>query len=73
MRNVLDKSAEKIITFLLFYIGLFINHTIYVIKWKNTVHPSRSQMVIWSLKIPYLILKAISPHSEYVILIDFPL
>jgi len=41
--------------------------------WKNTVQPGRSQMTIWRIRIASWITKATDTHSEYVILIAFPL
>jgi hypothetical protein len=41
--------------------------------WKNTVEPDRPQMTIWRMRIACWIPKATNTHSEYVILIDFPM
>ena len=41
--------------------------------WKNTAEPQRPQMVIWRLRIGRYLTKATDTHSEYVILIAFPL
>ena len=41
--------------------------------WKNTVEPHRSQTTIWHTRIACWITKATNTHSEYVILIAFPL
>ena len=41
--------------------------------WKNIVEPGRPQTTIWRMCIVCLILKAINTHSEYVILVAFPL
>jgi hypothetical protein len=41
--------------------------------WKNTVEPNRPQMTIWRTRLACCIRKARSTHSEYVILIAFPL
>jgi hypothetical protein len=41
--------------------------------WKNTVEPDRPQMTKWSTRIACWIPKATNTHSEYVILISFPL
>jgi len=41
--------------------------------WKYTVEPDRPQMTTWHMRITCWILKAKSTHSEYVILIVFPL
>jgi hypothetical protein len=45
----------------------------YEIIWKNMVEPDRPQMTIWSRRIACWIPKATNEHSEYVILIVFPL
>jgi hypothetical protein len=41
--------------------------------WKNIVEPGRPKMIIWQMRIACYIPKATTPHSEYVILIAFPL
>jgi hypothetical protein len=41
--------------------------------WKNIVEPGRPQMTIWHMRVACWIPKATNTHSEYVILIDFPL
>jgi hypothetical protein len=41
--------------------------------WKNIVVPGRPQMTIWRMRIACWIPKATDTHSEYVILIAFPL
>ena len=41
--------------------------------WKNIVQPDRPQMTIWRMRIACWIPKATNTHSEYVILIVFPL
>ena len=41
--------------------------------WKNVVDPGRPQTTIWRMRIACWINKAIQTHSEYVILIAFPL
>ena len=48
------------------------NHTFYEKMWKNTVDRGRRQMKIWRMRIDW-IPKATNTHSEYVILIAFPL
>jgi len=73
MKNVSDKSCKGnpnsrfIINF------FFLNCTIYEILWKNIVHSSRSQMIIWHMNFACCIPKATALHSEYVVLIAFPL
>ena len=41
--------------------------------WKNIVQSDRPQMKIWPMRIACWITKATNSHSEYVILIAFPL
>jgi hypothetical protein len=41
--------------------------------WKNNAQPDRSQMTIWRVRIACLLSTATNTHSEYVILIAFPL
>ena len=41
--------------------------------WKNIVQPYRPQTTIWRMRIACCITKATNTHSEYVILIAFPL
>ena len=40
---------------------------------KNFVEPGRPQMAVWRMRIACWIPKATNTHSEYVILIAFPL
>ena len=49
------------------------NRAVYEIMWENTVEPGRPQMTIWRMRITCWIPKATNTHSEYVILITFPL
>jgi len=59
---------------LLFDIFIFSeNRTVYEIMWKNNVELGRSQMTVWRMCIACRIPKATNAHSEYVILIAFPL
>ena len=41
--------------------------------WKNVVEPGRPQMTRWRMRIACCIPKATNTHSQYVILIAFPL
>jgi len=41
--------------------------------WKNILEPGRLQMTIWPMRFVCWITKATDTHSEYVILIAFPL
>jgi len=44
-----------------------------MIMWKNIVKPGMPQMIIWHMHIACWIPKTTNTHSEYVILIAFPL
>jgi hypothetical protein len=43
------------------------------IMWKNIVDPDRPQMTMWRVRISCWMPKATDRHSEYVIVIAFPL
>jgi len=49
------------------------HHDIYETMQKNNVQPDRPQMTIWHMHIACWITKATDTHSEYAIIIDFPL
>jgi len=49
------------------------NLAIYEVTWKNVVEPGRPQMTIWHMRIACWIPKSTNTHSQYVILIAFPL
>ena len=69
MRNVSDKSGkENPNTHFLVE-----NCAFYEIKWENNVQPDTLQMTIWRMGIACWISEATDTHSDYVILIDFPL
>jgi len=46
MKNVLNKSVQKIKAHVLCSIIFFLNQAIYEIMWKNTVEPDSPQMTI---------------------------
>ena len=77
MRNVSDKScAESRNTYFMFSNFFFPeNHAVYEIMWKNVVHSDRPQMGnrIRRMRFACWITKATNTHSQYVILIAFPL
>jgi hypothetical protein len=50
----------------------FEDRTVYEIMWTNIVEPDRLQMT-WRMRITCWIAKATDTHSEYVILLVFPL
>ena len=49
------------------------NRVVYEIMWKIIVEPDKPQMIIRRMRFTRWILKAANTHSEYVILIAFPL
>jgi hypothetical protein len=49
------------------------NRAICEIMWKNIVEPDGPQMTIWRTHLTCWLPKATNTHSEYVILIVFPL
>ena len=51
----------------------FENPAVYEIMWQNIVEPDRPQMTVWDMHVACWIPKATNTHSEYVILIAFPL
>ena len=56
-----------------FMIIFFLNIDVYDIMWQNIVKLGRSQMTIWLIRIANWIPTSTNTHSEYVILIAFPL
>jgi len=70
------KVIEEITANVLFSITFFFiveNRSVYEIMLKNIVEPYRPQMTIWRMRIACWVPKVTKTHSEYVILIDFPL
>ena len=41
--------------------------------WKNIVEPDRPQMTVWRMRFAWWIPKSTNIHSEYVIVMAFPL
>jgi len=66
-RNV----VENIKTHISFRI-IFFNRAVYEIMWINIVQPSKPQMTVRRMRIACWIPKATNTHSDYVILIAFP-
>jgi hypothetical protein len=73
MRDVSDKSCrENQNTHLMLNNFFFFeSHAVYEILWKNIVELDRPQIIIWCMRIAYLITKATNTHSEHVILTVF--
>jgi hypothetical protein len=68
------KVVDKIKRHILFSITQFSkNHTVYETMRKNIAQPGRPQMKVWCMRIACWIPKVTNTHSEYVILIAFPL
>jgi hypothetical protein len=74
MRNVSEKICRENQNTLFVLSNFFLeNRAVYEIMWKNTVERGRPQMTIWRMRITCWIPKATDTHSEYVLLIAFPL
>jgi hypothetical protein len=74
MRNVSDKSCgQNQNTHFVFSNFSFENRAVYEIMWKNVLQLGRPQMTAWRTDIACSIPKATNTHSQYVILIAFPL
>ena len=67
------KVVKKIETIILYSITSSKNRPVYETMWKNIVEWGRPQMTIGRTRIACWIPKATDTHSEYVILIAFPL
>ena len=70
------KAVEEIKTHILCSVTFFFeNRAVYEKMWENIVEPGRPQMTIWRMRIACWIPKATytHSHSQYVILIAFPL
>jgi len=74
-RNVLDKFVEKIKTHILCSFKFYFPKILPFMRQfrKCAVEPDRPQMTIWRMRIACWIPKATNTHSQYVILIVFPL
>ena len=74
MKNVSDKNCRENQNTHFVFSNLFSkNRPLYEIMCKNIVEPDRLHMTIWHMRIACWIPKATYTHSEYVILIAFPL
>jgi hypothetical protein len=75
MRNVADKRCREYQNthFMFSSVLFFENRARFEIMWKNIVEADRSQTIIWSMCTACWIPRATNTHSEYVILIAFPL
>jgi len=66
------KFVEKIKTLILLSV-IFFNCAVYGIMWKNVVELDRPQVTVWHMCIACWIPKTTNTHSEYAVLIAFPL
>jgi hypothetical protein len=76
IRNIWGKCcSENRNTHFMFNAPFFFfeNRAVYEIMRKNVVEPDRPQMTIWRMRIACWMTKATNTHSEYEILIAFPL
>jgi hypothetical protein len=74
MRNVTDKSCrENKNTHFVLSNFFSENRALCEKMWENKVERGRTQMTIWRMRIACWIRKAASTHSEYLIIIAFPL
>jgi hypothetical protein len=75
MRNVSGKRCieNQNTHFIIQNYFFFENRAFREMIWKNIVEPGRPQITIWRMRIGCWIPKVTNTHSEYIILIDFPL
>ena len=67
MRNVSDKSLEKIKKMHCIFDNFFLDNRAFCeILWKNAVEPDRPQIALRRMRIARWITKATHTHSEYV-------
>jgi len=66
MRNVSDKSVEKIQTHIACSVTTLKNRTIYEKKWKNILERGRPQMTIWRMRIACWLHKTTNRHTQVV-------
>jgi len=66
------KVVEKVKTHVLSSITFFFNCAVYEIMWKNIVEPGRPQMTYGAHTACWIPMST-NRHSEYIILIAFPL
>ena len=69
------KLCKKIKTHILCSVTFFFfeYRAVYEIMWKNIVERGRLRMTIWRMRIACWVTRATDTHSEYVLLIAFPL
>jgi hypothetical protein len=72
IRNISDNFVDKNQNTHFLFNNFFRDPAVYEV-WKNTVQPDRPHMTIWRMRVACWIPKATNTHSEYLILIAFPL
>jgi hypothetical protein len=73
MRNFSEKESCRENQTAKFVFSFFFNCAFDRVMWKNTVEPDRLQMTIWRMRSECWIHRTTYPHSQFVILIPFPL
>jgi len=72
-RNFSDKRRDNRNIHFVFSNFIFRSHAVYEITWDNIVQRGSPQMTIWRMHIACWVTKATNTHSQYEILISFPL
>jgi hypothetical protein len=65
MKNISDKSVEKIETHCIFskFPPPTENRAVYEVMWKNIIERGKTQMTIWRMNVAYWIPKATNTHD----------
>ena len=72
-RQKLYRISKHVLCSITLFPLFFENHAVYELMWENIVQPDRPKRTTWRTRIACCIPKATNTHSEYVILIAFPL
>jgi hypothetical protein len=73
LRSVSDKRIENKTHFTLSNSPPPESRAVYEIMLKNIVQPGRPQMTIWCMRSACWVTKATKTHSDYVVIMNFPL
>jgi hypothetical protein len=73
MKNISDRHCRENQNTYSIFNNFSENRAVYEAKWKNFAEPGRPWKTIWRTRIECCISKATNRHSEYKILIAFPL
>jgi hypothetical protein len=79
MRNISDKickdNQNAYFISRIFFFFFFENGAVYEIMWRKyvTARQSTDDNMVWRMRFAYRTNKAMNTHSEYVILVAFPL